>query len=52
MPKNILIINGHPDEESYNFALAKAYKKGAEKSKDSFRKKWLRKVEKLGERNQ
>ncbi|HRF39237.1 MAG TPA: hypothetical protein PK198_10635 [Saprospiraceae bacterium] len=25
----ILIINGHPDAESYNFALAEAYKKGA-----------------------
>ncbi|MBK6265622.1 NAD(P)H-dependent oxidoreductase [Marivirga sp. S37H4] len=25
----ILIINGHPDKESYNFALAEAYKKGA-----------------------
>ena len=28
----ILVINGHPDKESYNFALAKSYKKGAEKS--------------------
>ncbi len=27
--KNILIINGHPDNESYNFALAQAYKTGA-----------------------
>lgn len=27
--KNILIINGHPDNESYNFALANAYKAGA-----------------------
>lgn len=27
--KNILIINGHPDNESYNFALAHAYKTGA-----------------------
>lgn len=27
--KKILIINGHPDKESYNFALAAAYKKGA-----------------------
>ncbi len=27
--KNILIINGHPDSESYNFALAQAYKTGA-----------------------
>ncbi len=25
----ILIINGHPDKESFNFALAEAYKKGA-----------------------
>lgn len=28
----ILIINGHPDEESYNFALAHAYEKGARES--------------------
>lgn len=28
--KKILIINGHPDSESFNFALAGAYKKGAE----------------------
>lgn len=27
--KKILIINGHPDKESFNFALAQAYKKGA-----------------------
>jgi len=26
----ILIINGHPDKESFNFGLAKAYKTGAE----------------------
>ncbi len=25
----ILLINGHPDKESYNYALAAAYKKGA-----------------------
>ena len=29
MAKKIFIINGHPDKESYNFALAAAYKKGA-----------------------
>lgn len=29
MAKKILIINGHPDEESFNFALANAYKTGA-----------------------
>lgn len=28
----IAIIVGHPDKESYNFALAQAYKQGAEKS--------------------
>ena len=30
--KNILIINGHPDKESFCFALAESYKKGANKS--------------------
>jgi len=32
MKKKILIINGHPDIESFNLALANSYKKGAEKS--------------------
>ncbi|CAM1360847.1 putative NADPH-quinone reductase (Modulator of drug activity B) [Tenacibaculum sediminilitoris] len=27
--KNILLINGHPDKESFNHALAASYKKGA-----------------------
>jgi NAD(P)H dehydrogenase (quinone) len=27
--KKVLIINGHPDKESFNFALANAYKQGA-----------------------
>ena len=27
--KKIVIINGHPNPESFNFALAEAYKKGA-----------------------
>ncbi len=27
--KQILIINGHPDDKSYNFALSEAYLKGA-----------------------
>lgn len=31
-PKKILIINGHPDKESFNFALSNAYKIGAEQS--------------------
>jgi len=30
--KKILLINGHPDKYSFNFALAAAYKKGAEAS--------------------
>ncbi len=30
--KKILIINGHPDKESFCFELAKQYKKGAESS--------------------
>lgn len=30
--KKILVINGHPDKNSFCFALAAAYKKGAEKS--------------------
>lgn len=31
--KKILIINGHPDKESYNYALAAAYKSGTQKTK-------------------
>jgi putative NADPH-quinone reductase len=27
--KKILLINGHPDQESFNFAIAEAYKNGA-----------------------
>lgn len=30
--KKILLINGHPDAESFNYSLAEAYKKGAERS--------------------
>ncbi|GAA0880677.1 NAD(P)H-dependent oxidoreductase [Algoriphagus jejuensis] len=30
--KKILIINGHPDAESFNYGLSNAYKRGAEKS--------------------
>lgn len=30
--KNILIINGHPDKESYNYSLANAYKTGTLKT--------------------
>ena len=30
--KKILIINGHPNKESFNFALAASYRKGAKQS--------------------
>jgi NAD(P)H dehydrogenase (quinone) len=30
--KHILIINGHPDKQSYNYALSEAYKNGASKT--------------------
>lgn len=33
--KNILIINGHPNAKSFNFAIADAYKKGALQSEAS-----------------
>ena len=32
MIKKILIINSHPDKDSYNFALSDKYIKGAEES--------------------
>lgn len=32
MPKRIVIINGHPNNESFNYEIAKAYKKGASSS--------------------
>lgn len=30
--KKILIINGHPDKESFNYGLSEAYRKGSERS--------------------
>ena len=30
--KKVLIINGHPDKESFNFGISDAYKKGVEQS--------------------
>lgn len=30
--KRILIINGHPDKESYNYALSQAYRNGASRT--------------------
>lgn len=32
MQKKIVIINGHPNSDSFNFGIAEAYKKGAEMS--------------------
>lgn len=32
MGKKILLINGHPNPESFNYGIAEAYKKGAERS--------------------
>lgn len=33
--KNILIINGHPDKLSYNFALSESYKNGVKKTNNN-----------------
>jgi putative NADPH-quinone reductase len=30
--KQVLIINGHPDKESYNYAVSEAFLKGASKT--------------------
>jgi len=35
--KKILLINGHPDKESYSYALAKAYKTGVINSKAEYK---------------
>lgn len=32
MSRKVLIINGHPNRDSFNFAITAAYKKGAEES--------------------
>lgn len=32
MSKKILLINGHPNKDSFNFGIASAYRKGAENS--------------------
>lgn len=43
-PKRILIINGHPDAESFNTALANAYKQGAMRSGAEVRELTLREL--------
>jgi len=42
--KNILIINGHPNANSFNFALAAAYKKGAVASGNSVKEIIIREL--------
>lgn len=43
--KKILLINGHPDKESFNFGLSEAYKKGAEKSGAEIREIKIRELD-------
>ena len=45
MSKKIVIVSGHPDKESYNFALAEAYKSGAETSGAEVREIVIRDLE-------
>ena len=45
MNKRIVVIVGHPDKESFNFALADAYKNGAEKSGAEVREIVIRDLE-------
>ena len=42
--KRILIINGHPDSESFNSSLSKAYKSGALESKAEVREIIIREL--------
>lgn len=42
--KKIVIINGHPDEESFNAALAEAYKMGAQKTNTEVREIKIREL--------
>jgi putative NADPH-quinone reductase len=43
--KKILLINGHPDKESYCFALSKAYKKGVLESNTELKEINIRNLE-------
>jgi putative NADPH-quinone reductase len=43
--KKILVINGHPDKESFNFGLFEAYKKGVEKSGAELKEISIRELE-------
>lgn len=37
MEKKILLINGHPDKQSFNYALCEAYKRGAMESNEEIK---------------
>ena len=43
--KKILIINGHPDKQSFNFGLSNAYKEGAMKSDAEIREINIRELD-------
>jgi len=43
--KKILLINGHPDNESFNFGLSDAYKQGVEKSGAKLREIKIRELD-------
>lgn len=45
MSKKILLINGHPDEASFNYGLSEAYKKGVEKSGAELREIKIRELD-------
>jgi NAD(P)H dehydrogenase (quinone) len=45
MSKRILLINGHPDKESFIFGLSEAYKKGVEKSGAELREIKIRELD-------
>lgn len=45
MTKRIALVVGHPDKESFNFALADAYKQGAKKSGAEIREIIIRDLE-------
>jgi putative NADPH-quinone reductase len=43
--KNILIINGHPDKESFNYGLSEAYIKGAKESNATIKEIRIRELD-------
>jgi NAD(P)H dehydrogenase (quinone) len=43
--KKILIINGHPNKDSFNYGLSEAYKKGVEKSGNEIKEIFIGELE-------